>query len=139
MALEGPLLKRFANHRPGRFFIRRFSHGGLGRIGVRLARAARLLEGRGTVELALFVLWYFFEPFMEELTVTEEEAIFFLNRCPYGWRTGKDAALCDAVMQLERELVAGIGGTLIIEETIPEGAPKCRFKLQASVSTHFGK
>ena len=134
MALEGPLLRRFANHTLGRFFIRRVSHGGLGRLGAGLARTARLLEGRSPVELALFVLWYFFEPFMEEVRVSDEEAVFFLNRCPYGWRTGEDAPLCDAVMQLERELVAGMGGTLIIEETIPEGAPKCRFTLRTDAA-----
>ena len=134
MALEGPLLRRLANHGPGRFFVSHVSHGGLGRLGAGLARTARLLEGRSPVELALFVLWYFFEPFMEEVRVSDEEAVFFLNRCPYGWRTGEDAPLCDAVMQLERELVAGMGGTLIIEETIPEGAPKCRFTLRTDAA-----
>ena len=129
MAVEGPLLKVLADHRPGRFMIRRFTHGGLGRVCVRIARAGRLIEGRGPVELSMSVLRYFFEPFLEEVKVSEEEAVFYLKRCPYGWCTSEDAPLCDAVMELERELVAGIRGTLIIEETIPQGAPKCRFRL----------
>jgi hypothetical protein len=132
MAIEGPVLKRLANHRIGYFMIRNFTHGGLARMGVRFARLAHLLQGCDPVELSLFVLRYFFEPFLEEVTVTDEEAVFFLTRCPYGWSTGDHVLLCDAVMQLERELVAGIGASLLIHETIPEGAPKCRFTLRAA-------
>ena len=134
MALEGPVLRRVADNRPGLFLVRRVSHGGLGRSSIRLARAAGLLEGRSPVELSMSVLRYFFEPFLEEVRVSESVALFFLTRCPYGWREGGDARLCDAVMELERELVAGLGGTLIIEETIPEGASKCRFLLKGNPS-----
>jgi hypothetical protein len=127
MALQGPLLRLLADHPPGRLAIRHLTHGGLGRISARLAQAAGLLEGRNPVELAMNVMRYYFEPFLEEEQVDAEQARFFLTSCPYGWRTADDTALCDAVMQFERELVAGLGGTLIIEETIPGGAPKCRF------------
>lgn len=130
MAAEGPVLKKCADHRIGYFIIRNVTHGGLARAGIRLARLAHLLEGRNPVEVSLFVLRYFFEPFLEEATVTDEEAHFFLTRCPYGWSTRDHLALCDAVMQLERDLVSGIGASLVIHETIPEGAPKCRFTIR---------
>ncbi len=134
MALEGPLLRRLADHRPGRFLVRHVTHGGLGRVAIRTARAAGLLEGRNPIEVALFVLRHFFADFLEEERVTGEEAAFFLVRCPYGWRTPADAPLCDAVMHLERELVAGMGALLVIEETIPTGARRCRFTLRTSRS-----
>ena len=130
MALEGPVLRKWADNGPGRFLLRHVTHGGLGRLSVGIARATGLLNGRRPVELSLSVLRYYFAPFLEEVHVTEEEAVFFLTRCPYGWCDGKDARLCDAVMQLERELVAGLGGELVIQETIPQGAPKCRFTLR---------
>ncbi len=132
MAMEGPFLRRVANHRVGRLVVRHLTHGGLGRVAIRAARLTGLLEGRNPIELALFVLRYFFAGFLEEETVTDQEAVFYLSRCPYGWRTASDAPLCDAVMQLERELVAGMGASLTIEETIPGGAPKCRFTLRAA-------
>ena len=53
-----------------------------------------------------------------------------IERMRAAWRDGEDAKLCDAVMQLERELAKGLGATLVIEETIPEGAPRCRFSLR---------
>lgn len=129
LAVEGPILRRLADHRAGYWAIRRFTHGGLGRLGIRLARVTGLLDGRRPVELSLSLLRYFFAPYLEEERVEPQEAVFYLNRCPYGWRSGEDAALCDAVMELERQLATGIGATLIIEETIPRGAPKCRFRL----------
>lgn len=131
MALEGPVLRKCADHGPGRFLIRNFTHGGVGRLSVGIARKTGLLKGRRPVELALSVLRYFFEPFLEEVLVTEEAAVFFLNQCPYGWRVRGDERLCNAVMQLERELVSGIGGELVIEETIPQGATKCRFTIRS--------
>ena len=134
MALEGPLLRRLADHPPGRFLVRHVTHGGLGRVAIRAARAAGLLRGRNPIDLALFVLRHFFADLLEEERVTGEDAAFFLVRCPYGWRTPADAPLCDAVMQLERELVAGMGASLVIEETIPAGAPKCRFTLRMNRS-----
>lgn len=129
MSLEGPVLRRLADHGPGRFLIKHVSHGGLGRAGIRLARVAGLLQGRQPVELSLSVLRYFFESYLEVVRVIPEECVFLLNRCPYGWKEPSDRLLCDAVMQFERELVTGLGGSLVIEETIPQGAPKCRFRL----------
>ena len=132
MAFEGPVLRRLANHRIGYFMVRHFTHGGLGRIAVLLARLAHLLEGRNPIDVSIFILRHFFEAFLEEARMTDEEAVFFLTRCPYGLRTQKDIQLCDAVMQLERELVTGIGASLIIEETIPKGAHKCRFTIRVA-------
>jgi len=131
MNIEGPALRRWADNGPGRFVVKHVSHGGLGRAGIGLARIAGLLQGRQPVELSLSVLRYFFESYLEEIRETPEEAVFMLNRCPYGWKGEADMLLCDAVMQLERELVSGLGGVLVIEETIPRGAQKCRFRLCA--------
>ena len=130
MQIEGPLLRRVANHSLGLFLIRKVTHGGLGRLAIGAANRTRLLEGLNPIRLSMGLLRHYFDPYLEEETVTEEEAVFYLKTCPYGWRDGKDAKLCDAVMQLERELAKGIGATLVIEETIPEGAPRCRFTLR---------
>ncbi len=130
MSLQGPALRRWANNRPGRYLIRNLTHGGLGRLSVKLGRSAGLLQRRRPVELAMAILRYYFAPYLEETEIGDDEAVFYLKRCPYGWRSGEDIPLCDAVMQLEREMVAGIGGHLIIEETIPSGAAKCRFRLK---------
>lgn len=129
MEAEGPALRTAANHKLGHLVLRRVTHGGFGRLGAWAARAAGLIEGRRPVELSLSVLRYFFEPLLEVAKVTEMEASFYLSRCPYGWRDAGDLPLCDAVMELERELVHGIGGRLVIEERIPAGARKCRFAL----------
>ena len=48
-------------------------------------------------------------PYLAEEVVSDDEAVFYLCACPYGWRTEKDVPLCDAVMQLERELTRGVG------------------------------
>ncbi len=101
MALEGPILRRWANNRIGRQLIKRVTHGGLGKVGVKLGRMSRLLDGRKPVELSMSILRYFFAPYLEEVRVDDDEAVFFLKRCPYGWHGDGDAPLCDAVMQLD--------------------------------------
>ncbi len=131
MFLEGPILRLVADHRTGHFFLRHFSHGGLGQVLLSVARSLGLLKDRRPVELSLSVMRYFFEPFLEVEKEHREEAVIHLRSCPYGFGGKGDILLCDAVMQLERNLVDGIGGTLFIEETIPEGAPKCRFTIKA--------
>ena len=130
MQIEGPLLRRVANHSLGLSLIRNVTHGGLGRLAIGVARKTRLLEGLNPIKLSMWLLRHYFEPYLEEESVTDDEAVFYLKTCPYGWRDGEDAKLCDAVMQLERELAKGLGATLVIEETIPEGAPRCRFSLR---------
>lgn len=129
MALEGPVLRSVVDHTAGHRFLRRVSHGGLGRLSAAVARSAGLLEGRDRLELCLFVLRYYFEPFLEDMEADRTCATFFLNRCPYGWAEPRDRLLCDAVMDFERRLCSGIGVTLHIEETLPQGAPRCRFSL----------
>lgn len=138
MALGGPVLKKIANHGPGHFFIRNVSHGALGRILAGSGRVTGLLKGRNSVGLTISTLRYFFKPVFEVEKVNKDEIIFFLTRCPYGFHTKEDALLCDAVMQFERNLVHGIGGTLIIEETIPKGASKCKFTVKNNKSARPG-
>lgn len=129
MKIEGPVLKAIADNRTGRFIVRKVTHGGLGRVGIQFARMTGLLEGRAPIALAMGMLRYFFEPILEEVSADESKAVFALTSCPYGWSPEGDEAICDAVMDLERELVSGMGATLVIEERIPQGAPKCRFTL----------
>ncbi len=129
MVLQGPIFRKIADHPPGRFLIRHVTHGGLGRVGILLARKARLLKKRNPIELTMNVLHYYFEPYMEEVEVGEDKAVFHLKSCPYGWQSPDDAPLCDAVMEFERQLADGLGIDFQIQETIPQGAPKCRFLL----------
>ena len=129
MVLEGPLLKALANNPPGRLLIRRITHGGLGRLSVAIGRNTGLLRRRRPVELAMSILRRFFEPYLTEVDVREHSAVFFLSRCPYGFCRPAHVPLCDAVMQFERELVAGIGARLVIEQTLPQGFSRCRFTL----------
>ena len=132
MVLQGPIFRKVADHRPGRYLIRHVTHGGLGRVGVMLARRARLLKRRNPIELAMNVLHYYFEPYMDDVEVNENKAVFHLKSCPYGWQSPEDGPLCDAVMEFERQLAAGLGIEFHIQETIPQGASKCRFLLSRS-------
>lgn len=129
MQVEGPLLRRFANNTLGLSVIRNVTHGGLGRLSIGIAQRTGMLRGVKPIKLAMALLRHYFAPYLEEESVTDDEAKFFLKTCPYGWSEG-DGELCDAVMQLERELATGIGATLVIEDTIPRGAAKCRFVLR---------
>ncbi len=49
-----------------------------------------------------------------------------LPYCPYGFTGPEHARPCDTAMDMDRILMRRLGAELIIEETIPEGASRCR-------------
>ncbi len=51
---------------------------------------------------------------------------FFVDPCPYGYHREDQQGVCDAAMDMDRTMFKNIGAELIIKESIPEGAPKCR-------------
>ena len=130
MIVEGPFLRTIANNPIGQLIARRITHGGLGRLGVTIGRKTGLLTRSRPIELAMFIMRRFFEPYLTEVHEREEDAVFFLSRCPYGFHLPSHVSICDAVMQFERELVSGIGAELVIEQTLPQGFSRCRFRLR---------
>jgi len=55
---------------------------------------------------------------------------FFVDACPYGFKHPDQEKACDAAMEMDRVLFKLIGADLIIQETAPKGAPKCRMKMK---------
>ena len=51
---------------------------------------------------------------------------FFVLECPYGFHRPDQQGVCDAAMDLDRTMFRLCGAELIVKETIPAGAPKCR-------------
>jgi len=51
---------------------------------------------------------------------------FFVDPCPYGFHREDQQGVCDAAMDLDRVIFRHLGAELIIRESIPGGAPKCR-------------
>jgi len=55
---------------------------------------------------------------------------FFVGSCPYGFKHPDQERACDAAMEMDRVLFKLIGADLIIKETAPKGAPKCRMLMK---------
>ncbi len=51
---------------------------------------------------------------------------FFVDPCPYGYHREDQQGVCDAAMDMDRAMFEKIGAELIIKETIPCGAKKCK-------------
>ena len=57
----------------------------------------------------------------------DERVVLLWPECPIGYSRPDQAPLCRAVMEIDRMTVERMGGEMTIEETVLEGAPKCRF------------
>ena len=55
---------------------------------------------------------------------------FYVGSCPYGFRRPDQEKACDAAMEMDRVLFKLIGADLIIQETAPRGASKCRMTMK---------
>ena len=102
----------------------RLLHLGLGRLLAAAAGAAGLDEGLDAVDISRLMMEKFFSSIMEVERAGEGEWTFSFDRCPYGLEGEEDREICYAVMNLEHELVRGLGGALTILERIPEGASR---------------
>lgn len=56
-----------------------------------------------------------------------ERVVLIWPECPVGYRGAEKASLCRAVMEIDRKTVERMGGEMTITETVPEGAPCCRY------------
>lgn len=63
--------------------------------------------------------------------VTREDGQFIMtvDSCPYGFERADEEGICDACMDLDRAYVQSMGARFEIEERIPDGAHKCRFRI----------
>ncbi|MDD5222356.1 MAG: hypothetical protein PHE84_00065 [bacterium] len=67
------------------------------------------------------------------MTISKEspdQVEFLVAACPYGYNRKDQMGVCDAVMDLDRTMVKLCGGSMVIEECIPGGAPKCRVTIR---------
>jgi hypothetical protein len=55
---------------------------------------------------------------------------FYVNGCPYGYKRPDQAKACDAAMEMDRKLFNLLGAELIVLESAPEGAQKCRMLMK---------
>ena len=65
-----------------------------------------------------------------EETVGPDSFEFYVNGCPYGFKRPEQATACDAAMEMDRTLFNLLGAELIILESAPEGAQKCRMLMK---------
>ncbi len=56
-----------------------------------------------------------------------ERVVLLWPECPVGYGGARQAALCRAVMEIDRKTVERMGGEMTIAETMPEGAPCCKY------------
>lgn len=59
---------------------------------------------------------------------------FILPICPYGFARREHEGVCEAAMDMDRVMFGLCGGGLVIEESIPTGAPACRISISARVA-----
>ncbi|MCU0822838.1 MAG: hypothetical protein MUC95_10285, partial [Spirochaetes bacterium] len=63
-------------------------------------------------------------------SITPDSFEFYVNECPYGYKKEYQFGVCDAAMDMDREMFRHIGGELIVKEYITKGAPKCRILMK---------
>ncbi len=127
----GGLLKTLARS-PHACDVVRLVHLWLGKLTAAAAGVTGIYDGRDAVEISRLMMDKFFSSIMEVERAGEREWTFSFSKCPYGIEGEEDHELCHAVMNLEHEIVRGLGGTLDILERIPEGASRCRFTVRSS-------
>ena len=139
----GALLLRVADHGPGRFLVaagHRLLARGLGRV----AGVTGLSGELPPVELAHRTMKKFFLPILDEPEARpspeDTSWTFSFKACPYGLAGGgADRDMCHAIMNLEEELMRQVGGELVIEQRIAEGAPMCRFTVRGGPPVSSGQ
>jgi len=126
----GALLIRAANHRAGRWLVAR-AHENAGRaVG---AVVDKLVDDReDALGISRHTMERYFLPILESDSRDDAEGWSFeLTRCPYGLTDASEGPLCHAIMKLEESIVHELGGELLIEARIAEGAERCRFRVRS--------
>lgn len=130
MPAYGTLLNMVGGSEAGRKIIET-AHRMAGKTVSGLAKITGATEDREAVE----IITEFVEKFFPDITEFQEkgdELAFTFSECPYGYCSDDQGELCRATMNLEEEAIAQLGGELIIEERIAEGASQCRFRVKNS-------
>ncbi len=127
MALGGEAMKHVANSEKGWVMIEKMQ-GGLGKTIAATAKAARVDEGRPAVEILKEIIEYFFAEVAEPVSDSADEYLVEFTRCPYGFVEG-DSGLCHSAMAFEERSAESLGGRMIIEARLADGAPRCRFRI----------
>lgn len=63
-------------------------------------------------------------------SITPDSFEFYVNECPYGYCREDQYEVCDAAMDMDREMFRHIGAELIVQDYITKGAPKCRILMK---------
>lgn len=127
MPMYGSLLNMAGGSEVGQKVIETV-HKMAGKTAAGLAKMTGVTEDREAVEITR----EFLEKFFADITEYEEdgeELAFSFSECPYGYCSEDQGDLCRATMNLEEEAIAQLGGELIIEERIAEGAERCKFRV----------
>jgi hypothetical protein len=66
-----------------------------------------------------------------EFSDTDGDAfVLELPYCPYGFNDSKHQRPCDTAMNMDRYMLKRCGASLIITDTIPKGADRCRMVIR---------
>jgi len=129
MNAYGNLLSSVANNAAGCGIVE-LAHRAVGGLFSDTVKLLKLDEDRGPLDVGREFIEKFFGTIVESVSEDSEEWVFTLERCPYGFCEEGQLDLCRAAMNFEEEAIRRLGGELVIEERITEGASKCRLKLK---------
>ena len=59
-----------------------------------------------------------------------DEFILELPHCPYGFTSAEHQKPCDTAMDMDRVMLKLCGAKLTVEETIPQGASRCKMRVR---------
>jgi hypothetical protein len=124
----GRVMMSIENTAPGRALIESMHHAA-GRASAALVKAAKLDEGAPATEIGREFVEKFFSEITSVVSEKDGEFEFTFESCPYGFSGADQSELCRAAMNFEEQFIENLGGSLVIEERIPDGAPKCRFRV----------
>lgn len=129
MGAYGKMLMSVGNNDMGRQVVE-LMHRGVGKTIGAITKLTDASESRDAVEVAKEFMEYFFYSIMDVEQESAEELVVTMSECPYGYCDNEHSDLCRATMNLEEEMIDQLGGELVIEESIAEGASKCRFRIR---------
>lgn len=129
MGAYGKILMSVGNNDMGRQLVE-LMHRGIGKTIGGITKLTDAAESRETVEVVKEFMEYFFYSIIAVEEESTEELVVTMSECPYGYCGEEHSDLCRATMNLEQEMIDQLGGELIIEESIAEGANKCRFRIR---------
>lgn len=132
----GRFLSRIGRNPLGRFIIANFTT----RLAAYLIVRFRILgieKGGDMIDVAY--QWHKLGTFLkvpaEVESATPDRVVITHSECTMGFTT-RDAKVCRASMNMDREIIRQLGGKLTVEQTIAAGAPKCRHIIERATPAH---